>query len=610
MPHPTPGPRNTDTRRRRRPPPCHRLYILLAPFCHVRTGLHCDAFSEPSPRHPRHALRPQSRAPRWRQRARREGRCRGPGPLAASTEESGSRGRTSRESSVAAAVLEVPPLLPWLVQWRGEGKSGYSEALRQLEFTSAFRAELVSTAALPPNSDEIQLRFWDALPHAKPTDGDRADADARARAEAASPRARSADDSALQYVACVATASVPQDRRDALDRAFRAAARRCALVRAVFRIAAAGASPRELAATAAGNGSFDDLMAGGRRADATWSVRLRRYGPGPAGSVAGGTGARRRYGKNARSPLRGERAAIDAMGELLALLRGEIDLVEPQCGIYLMEGLRPCDSLTNKSDRHGDDGGESKLLLARVIARGPKTSIYAPKTRICVTTTPLCPIASFALCNIAQLPRHGNPAVLDPFAGSCATLLAAAHVTLPPAAASLSPQARSAQGCRSVAIEIAHNGHVNREAVLQDFAARSLPPPAAILRGDCLEAATRARAREAIGGGPFDIIVTDPPYGIREALDAAGAVDVGPRPLSPLARFFRAMGEDRAARAPLLRPGGRLVAFVPVRKGERLVDCVPDARAREAAGLLMEGEGKEQVLSDYLSRWLVSFVCV
>ena len=72
-----------------------------------------------------------------------------------------------------------------------------------------------------------------------------------------------------------------------------------------------------------------------------------------------------------------------------------------------------------------------------------------------------------------------------------------------------------------MAIEIAHNGHVNREAVLQDFAARSLPPPAAILRGDCLEAATRARAREAIGGGPFDIIVTDPPYGIREALEEA-----------------------------------------------------------------------------------------
>jgi hypothetical protein len=71
------------------------------------------------------------------------------------------------------------------------------------------------------------------------------------------------------------------------------------------------------------------------------------------------------------------------------------------------------------------------------------------------------------------------------------------------------------------------------------------------------------------------------------------------------------MGHDRVdVGAPLLRVGGRLVAFVPVRKNERLEDCLPDVEARERAGLVMEGRGKEQVLSETLSRFLVSFICV
>ena len=81
--------------------------------------------------------------------------------------------------------------------------------------------------------------------------------------------------------------------------------------------------------------------------------------------------------------------------------------------------------------------------------------------------------------------------------------------------------------------------------------------------------------------------------------------------MPPLTQLFRAMGRDRTgAGTPLLKVGGRLVAFVPVRSNERLEDCLPDTKAREGAGLVMEGGGREQVLSDSLSRYLVSFVCV
>lgn len=158
-------------------------------------------------------------------------------------------------------------------------------------------------------------------------------------------------------------------------------------------------------------------------------------------------------------------------------------------------------------------------------------------------------------------------------------------------------------------IEIAHNGYVNRDDILEDFATRSLPPPADIIRGDCLSSEVRQQARLAIGGGAFDVIVTDPPYGIREAMSSEED-DEHDDEISPLTQLFYAMAQDRSNGTPLLRSGGRLVAFVPVRKGETLNECLPSMDARKEAGLSIEGEGKEQVLSDILSRWIVSFVSV
>jgi hypothetical protein len=126
-------------------------------------------------------------------------------------------------------------------------------------------------------------------------------------------------------------------------------------------------------------------------------------------------------------------------------LLGRVDLADQTCGIYILEGLRSLRrDVTSKENDDADAGkdffirgvgvgvgskavGEENMLLARVVARGPKMSIFAPKTRICVTRTPLCPIASFTLCNVAQL-RQGAT-LLDQFAGSCTTLLAASHIT-------------------------------------------------------------------------------------------------------------------------------------------------------------------------------------
>ena len=130
----------------------------------------------------------------------------------------------------------------------------------------------------------------------------------------------------------------------------------------------------------------------------------------------------------------------------------------------------------------------------------------------------------------------------------------------------------------------------------------------------------RDQARLAIRGRGFDAIITDPPYGIRESLSSSlinnveednnnnDAMD-DTTLLPQLTQLFYAMGRDRSKGTPLLKPGGRLVAFVPVRKGETLEECLPDLKAMDSAGLIMEGPGKEQVLNDVLSRWLISFLC-
>ena len=484
----------------------------------------------------------------------------------------------------------------WIIQWRGEGAEGYSSTLRQWEFSCAFKAEVAeywngdSIHGMPMNDyvDGIQFDFRDALTYQGPIY--HPDTVQNHTGEPIPESQVAAYESGMQYL----TVNFPSVEdvvytKITLNQILQYTIQRCSLVRNGFLLVANGNSYEELAMKALNYGSFNDIMEGGSNQDATWSIRLRRYGPGDESVSEDGkkrSTKQARYGKNVRSPLTDERNAIFAMKDMVELFHGRVNLSKPECKIYLFDGLK---SAT-------DDG--STKCLARAIAKGPKVSIYAPKTRICVTTTPLCPIAAFTLCNVAQLRPYFT--VLDPFAGSCASLLAAAHI------ATNSARPTKSQG-GTVSIEVAHNGLVNRDDILRDFETRSLDPPLDVIHGDCMMYETRKRARQAIGNNSFDCIITDPPYGIREAMISG---DDDGSSLAPLTQLFYAMGRDRAMNEPLLKVGGRLVAFIPVRKGDTLEECLPELQAREEAGLVIEGEGREQVLNDILSRWLVSFVCV
>jgi tRNA G10 N-methylase Trm11 len=239
-------------------------------------------------------------------------------------------------------------------------------------------------------------------------------------------------------------------------------------------------------------------------------------------------------------------------------------------------------------DQDGMKSHEQKegnpYMLVRKVASGAFHSSIAPKTRICITRTPLCPLASFIMCNLAQI-KEGD-SILDPYAGSCSTLLAASMVV---------------PSIQSVGIEIADNNSVNRDDILKDFESRGLSPPKHLLHGDSLDSDVRDIARAAIGNVPFDAIIADPPYGRREKYSAK-------KDIPPLIKFIECIKADYEAGKPLLKRGGRFVAFVPTNEGESVYNGIPSMDDLELAGLKIESL-TEQPLSGTLSRWLLVLRC-
>lgn len=162
-----------------------------------------------------------------------------------------------------------------------------------------------------------------------------------------------------------------------------------------------------------------------------------------------------------------------------------------------------------------------------------------------------------------------------------------------------------APNCRTVGIEIAHNGRVNRDDVLRDFESRNLTSPSKLIHGDSTDPTIREAAKGAVDLSPFDAIVADPPYGIRESSNH--------NENSPLEDLFTSIANDRETAEAhggcrLLKRGGRLVAFVPVTDEQTLLENLPNQELAEKAGLAFE-VSREQPLNEKLSRWLVSFVC-
>lgn len=279
-----------------------------------------------------------------------------------------------------------------LVHWKGEIKEGYGFHFRHVEFEGAL-------AAVTGNKrQQVELKYENALEY-------------NGQVEMVDQE-RVYFDESMQYVNGIGNIA------HAID-----AVQRCSLIHAAYQVISIEDSYRACAEAAVGNGGFSDMYTtgGGQNQEDTWCIGVRLYGDVATGSKV------MRHGERSRS-MKEERKALQDLDPLLSKLGGGVDLTNPACKIYLLNGLK---------------GG--KVALARRIAEGPQASIIGPSTRICVTSTPLCPIAAFTLCNIAGV-RDGL-SVLDPYAGSCTTLLAAAMI---------------APRSKNVGIEIAHSGLVNQ----------------------------------------------------------------------------------------------------------------------------------------------------
>ena len=349
---------------------------------------------------------------------------------------------------------------------------------------------------------------------------------------------------------------------------------RCSLIRHVYQIVGQGDTFEELANSAIEHNLLNDLIT--PSSPLSWCLRLREYGTD--------TDKTKRYGTRKRNSMTKERVALSAMAtNLLSKFTGSVKLSNPDCPLYVFEGLN-----------NGIDGkrGMKKYTLVRGVATGPQTSIIAPNSRKCITRTPLCPIAAFLLCNLAKV-KDGD-CILDPFAGSCTTLLAATMV---------------ANDTTTVGVEIASDKVVNRNDIMLDFTSRGLLCPESLIEGDITVAKIRDEARRAIGDKSnrksFDVVLADPPYGIREAMgDSDESID--DELATPLVRLVQCIAEDRLSGKHLIKKGGRLVAFVPILTGEELKDALPSDTLLKKAGLNFV-DIREQPLSETLSRWLVIY---
>lgn len=415
-----------------------------------------------------------------------------------------------------------------LIQWRGEKSHGNSMKLRHFEFESAVEAVL---------DHPVSIHYKDAL---------------SSSSLGLDQYQSLAYENAMQFISSESHVS---------NEHLKKIGQRCSLIRAIFEIVAEGESYEELAENAVQSGFLNDLMDEEDTSHPTWRVRLRQYGEQSRPDK------KAQYGKKMRSPMRMERDAILQMGELFIKLKGQVDLKHADVSIYILEGL------SNKSK-----------LLARLLTKGADTSSIAPTTRICITNTPLDPLAAFTMCNVAKLKEHYR--IFDPFAGSCAILLAASMME---------------PTVKSVGVEIAHNGQVNRGDIIRDFEIRNLTLPAEIIKGDSMEDSIRLHAKAAVGNEPFDAIITDPPYGIREK--------IGYCEVPPLVNLVRCIANDRKNNNRLLRVGGRLVAFVPNALGDDIELDMPSEADLLDAGLVYR-QMHEQPLNDSLSRWLVEYECV
>ena len=451
---------------------------------------------------------------------------------------------------------------------RGEHKEAYSHSFRQWEFLSALSATIAEKKSSRQHASDILhslkestsfINTYTYNPYINNNNGELPSTIDLCQVNMYNE--------ALQYVHFSSTND--NITTDIIKRATK----RCSLVHSSYIVISDGDSYSELVNNSLQSKAFKDMIQTSSSND-TWRIRHHefafvddQYNP--------------RFGMKTTRSVSKERAVLPHLEQLLIQFKGRVDLKHPELDMYLFEGLSDNEATKDTTRRSNID---LHKILARRIACGASHNIMAPKTRICLTRTPLCAISSYILCNIALIQEHQT--VLDPFCGSGAILLASSLI---------SPTVKT------VGIDIATEEMISRSQICEDFTTRGANPPIALLEGNVMDQATRDKAREAIGNDSFDVIITDPPYERRETYTSGD----GNENNSALNDLIDVMAHDRKHGNPLLKPGGNLVVFLHCPKDADVQDLLPSKERLALAGLKLVQKG-EQRLND-ASRWILSF---
>ena len=172
------------------------------------------------------------------------------------------------------------------------------------------------------------------------------------------------------------------------------------------------------------------------------------------------------------------------------------------------------------------------------------------RSRAFLGSSTLDPERALLLCNLGLAGvGDGAPSLLDPFCGSGSILLAAAALGAQTVGSDVDPRCTSSER-RPLPIPASPRRPARgTESVrmLDNFEEAGLPPPRDLLPLHMAAPDAAQQLLAANGGAPFHALVTDPPYGRREA--------VVPLLLPRLLQLARAT----------VAPGGRLVFLAPVR---------------------------------------------
>ena len=212
---------------------------------------------------------------------------------------------------------------------RGEGDEGYSLSFRQPEFMGALQG-----LTKVPFEDEPPLKFFNALNY----NGSVPLHEVKLKAF----------NEALQWVNLSHVGEV--NKESFTLGTYASAVERCALVATLYEVISEGDTYDELNDKAIQSGGFDDMMIGAENEQCTWAVRVRQFG-----GEREVLGKERRHGIRARS-VSMEKDALMALKPMLLKFGGGVDLKNPDCKMYVFDGLN------------------GRKALARKLADGPRVS--------------------------------------------------------------------------------------------------------------------------------------------------------------------------------------------------------------------------------------------